>query len=94
MSKETSNIPQSISFVSVYRVVIILKRGFEAIKPYAIQFAESLADKPIKIRVRSFLRTTFNNHLDKFDLDLRERTIDLKTTVVKYLLSFFDLYFQ
>ena len=79
MPKETGNIAQSVRFVSVNRVVVVTKRLFDTFHPNTIEFTETFANKPIKVGVGPFLRTTFDNHVHEFNLKSR--------FVIQYLIA-------
>jgi len=49
-------------------VIIVSERRLETFSPDTVAFAESLANYAIDIKVRVFLRTTFDDHVDQLDL--------------------------
>jgi len=51
------------------RVVVRPERRFETVEPNTVQSAEALSHQTIECGVRTFLGTTFNDHLHEFDLD-------------------------
>lgn len=68
MAEETTDITELVGLISMNGVVILLECFLECVGPDSMKFAESLADETVKIRVRSFLRTAFDNHITEFNL--------------------------
>lgn len=68
MAKEAANITELVGFISMNGVIILLERFLERIGPNSVKLAESLADETVKVGVCSFLGTTFDNHITKFNL--------------------------
>ena len=62
VSEETSNVSETIGFVSMDSFVVIHKRLLKQLCPEAVDFCEALSDKTVKLGVCAFLGTTFNNH--------------------------------
>lgn len=69
MAEETTNITELVGLISMNSVVIFLECFLECVCPDSMKFAESLADETVKVGVRSFLRTTFDNHITEFNLE-------------------------
>lgn len=69
MAEETTNITELVGLISMNGVVIFLECFLECVCPDSMKFAESLADETVKVGVRSFLRTTFDNHITEFNLE-------------------------
>jgi hypothetical protein len=76
------------------RVKIHLKSPLVAFVPYAIELAETFADKTIKIRVRMFLGTTFDNHVDQFNLRCSVSNCKERRIPKPYLFALLQLNFQ
>lgn len=68
MAKESGNITQTVRFVAMNRGVVIPKRSLQAIGPNAVELAKPFTDVSIERRIRPFLRTTLDNHVDQFNL--------------------------
>jgi len=66
--EETGDVAQAIGLISVDCSVIIRERLLESVRPHTVEFTEALANETIKCRVGTFLGTTFDNHVDEFDL--------------------------
>lgn len=84
MTKESGNITQTVRFVAMNRGVVIPKRSLQAIGPNAVELAEPFTDMSIERRIRPFLRTTLDNHVDQFNL----LTL-LKLNLQQFVNSFF-----
>lgn len=54
----------------MYRVVIFLERLLELLGPDSVEFAEPFTNEAVELRVRSFLRTTLDDHVAHFDLGI------------------------
>jgi hypothetical protein len=50
------------------RIVVFLERFLEIFGPDPVEFTESFSDKTVELRVRSFLRTTLDDHVAHFNL--------------------------
>ena len=70
MSKELSNDAQSVGFVPVDGFVLLRKHILEQFSPEPVQFAETFTYKSVELAIRTFLGTTFDDHLDDFNLIL------------------------
>jgi hypothetical protein len=68
VSKQSTDVSQLVGFVSMDRFVIVSKRLLERIGPHAVELAESLSDQSVELGVRSFLRTTLDDHVTQFNL--------------------------
>ena len=68
MTKETTDIAEFVGLISMDGVVVCSECFLEVVRPYPIQFTESLADETVEVVVRPLLRTTFDNHFAHFDL--------------------------
>lgn len=68
MPEETRNVAQSVGLVSMDGVIVVGKSFFEVLGPHTIELAESLANQPVELRIRSLLRATLHNHVAELDL--------------------------
>lgn len=68
MSEESSDITQFVGFVPMDGVVVFRKRLLEVVTPNPTDLAESFTDETVELRVRTLLRTTFNDHVTELDL--------------------------
>ena len=51
------------------RRIVFVKCFFKGVSPDSVEFAEPFANKSIERRVRPFLGTTLNDHVDELNLD-------------------------
>lgn len=49
--------------------IVVIEGLFAGVGPYAVELAESFADEAVEVRIRTFLRTTFDDHVHQFDLE-------------------------
>ena len=49
--------------------IVVIEGLFAGVGPYAVELAESFADEAVEVRIRTFLRTTFDDHVDELNLD-------------------------
>ena len=68
MPEEAGDVAEAVGFVSVDGAVVVCKGRFQTFGPGAIELGETLADETVEGRVGSLLRTTFDYHVDEFDL--------------------------
>lgn len=64
MTEEARNVAQAVRLVPVDCGVVVVECLLEGIRPYAIEFAEPLADQAVESRVRTLLRATLDDHVD------------------------------
>lgn len=76
------------------RLVIRLESSLKAFIPYAIEFAETFADKTIEGRVRTLLRATLDNHVGQFNLTCSVSIRKEKRVGMSYLFTLLQLNFQ
>jgi predicted aconitase len=69
MAEKSCNVSQAVDFVAVNSAVVVGKSIFKRFCPNTVEFAESLANETVKVRIRSFLRTTLDDHVDHFNLE-------------------------
>ena len=55
--------------------IVFIEGFFKGICPDPVEFTETFADKSIERRVGSFLGTTFNDHVDEFNLDRTDQSV-------------------
>ena len=85
-----------IGFISMDSRIVFVKCLFKGVRPEPVEFAEPFANKSIKHRVRPFLRTTLDDHVDELNL---ERMISFSSTKQKakkvtYFLTLLQLNFE
>jgi hypothetical protein len=68
MPEKTCNVAQAVGFVSMDGGIVVVEGLFAGVGPYAVELAESLADEAVEVRIGTFLRTTFDDHVNQFDL--------------------------
>lgn len=68
MTEKAGNVSEAVGFVSVNGGVVHSECTFETFIPDSIEFAEPFTNETIEGRVRTFLRTTLDDHLGQFDL--------------------------
>jgi hypothetical protein len=64
VTKESSNIPETIGLITMDRGIVVAKCRFKTVRPYAVKLGETFANEAVESRVGPFLRATFNNHVD------------------------------
>lgn len=69
MSKEPSDVAELVGLVSMDRVVVLLESVLEVVGPDSVEFTKPLSDETKELRVGSFLRTTFDNHVAQLALE-------------------------